>query len=204
MGLFSSAVHKFNYDMAPFGGYPLFNVNPQQYSSPYSITCYHSAPSTIFAPGRSFCLPSHIRPKCRNFGPLMECWEGHYMGFNHKLQFHRFLILEVWVCLQSLTRQESKKRQDHHSMDCNTKVQFQTFRIVVVMVYQPTPPSHKSQYYVPRMGRLVRHCVKSNRTFHFRLYLLIFIFIIEIIFIKSFGDKNSVVLQSDLFCFRLK
>ena len=134
----------------------------------------------------------------------MECWEGHYMGFNHKLQFHRFLILEVWVCLQSLTRQESKKRQDHHSMDCNTKVQFQTFRIVVVMVYQPTPPSLKSQYYVPRMGRLVRHCVKSNRTFHFRLYLLIFIFIIEIIFIKSFGDKNSVVLQSDLFCFRLK
>ena len=126
--------------MAPFGGYPLFNVNPQQYSSPYSITCYHSAPSAIFAPGRSFCLPSHIRPKCRNFGPLMERWEGHYMGFNHKLQFHRFLILEVWVCLQSLTRQESKKRQDHHSMDCNTKVQFQTFRIVVVMVYQPTPP----------------------------------------------------------------
>ena len=190
--------------MAPFGGYPLFNVNPQQYSSPYNITCYHSAPSAIFAPGRSFCLPSHIRQKCRNFGPLMECWEGHYMGFNHKLQFHRFLILEVWVCLQSLTRQESKKRQDHHSMDCNTKVQFQTFRIVVVMVYQPTPPSHKSQYYVPRMGRLVRHCVKSNRTFHFRLYLLIFRFIIEIIFIKSFGDKNSVVLQSDLFCFRLK
>ena len=50
MSLFSSAVHKFNYDMAPFGGYPLFNVNPQQYSSPYSITCYHSAPSAIFAP----------------------------------------------------------------------------------------------------------------------------------------------------------
>ena len=49
-------------------------------------------------------------------------------------------------------RQESKKRQDHHSMDCNTKVQFQMFRIVVVMVYQPTTSSYKSQNYLPRMG----------------------------------------------------
>ena len=90
------------------------------------------------------------------------------------------------------------------SVDCNTKVQFHTFRIVVVMVYQPTTSSHKSQNYVPCMGRLVRYCVNCNRTFHFRLYLLTFIFIIEIIFIKSFGDKNSVILQSDLFCFHLK
>ena len=121
---------------------PFFNFNPQQYSSPYSITCYHSAPSAIFAPGRSFCLPSHIRPKCRNFGPLMERWEGHYMGFNHKLQFHRFLILEVWVCLHSLTRQESKKHQDCDPMDCNTKVQFQTWWLWFINRHPPaTNPS---------------------------------------------------------------
>ena len=82
------AVHEFNHGMAPFGGYRPFHVNPQHYSSPYSKTCYHSAPSTIFSSGRSLvwvtvhilvvlvCLPSHIRRKCSNFVPLMERWEG--------------------------------------------------------------------------------------------------------------------------------
>ena len=41
------------------------------------------------------CLLSHIRPKCRNFVPLMERWEGQCMDYNHKLQFHRRLILDV-------------------------------------------------------------------------------------------------------------
>ena len=47
------AVHEFNHGMAHFGGYRPFHVNPQYYSSPYSKTCYHSAPSAIFTSGRS-------------------------------------------------------------------------------------------------------------------------------------------------------
>ena len=113
------------------------------------------------------CLPSHIRPKCRNFLPLMERWQGHCMDYNHKLRFHGRLILAVWVCLQSLTR------QDRYSMDCNTIVQFQTFRIVVVMVYQPTPSSHKPQNYAPRTESLVRHCVNCIRTIHFQTLLIL-------------------------------
>ena len=88
-------------------------------------------------------------------------------------------MLEVWVCLQSLTRQESKKRQVHHSMDCDTKAQFQTFRIVVVMVYQTTPSSHESQHYAPRMERLVRHCVKCNRTIHFQTLLILVVLVCQ-------------------------
>ena len=108
MALFSSAVHKFNYGMATFGGYPLFHVNPQQYFSPYSNTCYHSASSAVFTPRRFLCLPSQIRPKCKNFGPLMERWEGHYMDVNHKLQFHLFLKTP-WIATPKYnsTRSES-------------------------------------------------------------------------------------------------
>ena len=58
-------------------------------------------------------------------------------------------------------------------MDCNTKVQFQTFRILVVLVYQPTPSSHKFQNCVPRMERLVRHCVNCNRTIRFQTHLIL-------------------------------
>ena len=119
------------------------------------------------------CLPSHIRRKCWNFVPLMERWEDHCVDYNLKLKVCRRLILEVWVCLRSLNPQESKKCQDRHPMDCNTKVQFQTFRILVVMVYQPTPSSHKSQNYVPRMERLVRHCMNCNRTIHFQMLLIL-------------------------------
>ena len=79
------------------------------------------------------CLPLHIRRKCWNLVPLMERLEDHCMDYNHKLQFHRRLMLEVWVCLQSLTNQESKKRQDRHVMDCNTKVQ--CHRLIILGVW---------------------------------------------------------------------
>ena len=113
------------------------------------------------------CLPSYIRLKNRNFVPLMERWEDHCMDYNHKLQFHRRLILVVWVCLQSLTR------QDRYSMECNTIVQFQTFRILVVMVYQSTPSRYKPQNYAPRTESLVRHCTNCNRTIHFQTLLIL-------------------------------
>ena len=60
-------------------------------------------------------------------------------------------------------------------LPCNTKVQFQTFRILVVMVYQPTPSSHKSQNYAPHIERLVRHSVNCNRTIHIQSLLILMI-----------------------------
>ena len=41
------------------------------------------------------------------------------------------------------------------------------------MVYQLTPSSHKSQNYVPRMERLVRHCMNYNRTIPFQTLLIL-------------------------------
>ena len=68
-----------------------------------------------------------------------------------------------------LPRIQETLRPPLHGLQHQSTIPCQTLRIVVVMVYQTTPSSHKSQYYVPRMGRLVRHCVNCNRTF----YLLI-------------------------------
>ena len=81
----STAVHKFNYGMAPFGGYHdhSFLDYPQHYSSPYSKAYYHSAPSAIYTPGRS--LGSDLYPDGSGMSSLMithlpemeEFWSSH-------------------------------------------------------------------------------------------------------------------------------
>ena len=73
MGLFSSAVHKFNYDMAPFGGYPLLMLihsnTPPLIASPV-ITAPHLPSLPLGGPF------VYRHTSARNAGILVPSWNA--------------------------------------------------------------------------------------------------------------------------------